>query len=121
MNFNASKSSQNVMVKICTRKIICLTLFWMVALQSSVIAAYQNPLELSTGTHCDHQDSANYQDCCHDLIYTATHCNNCFQATLAMVTTDALSFLIQNLYYHTLFDPDLYYPEPTLELFKPPI
>ncbi len=107
------------MLKISAKKIICLTLFWLIAFQSAVFAVQQNPLELSDNIHCQEQNTPSHHDCCLDDLAN-NHCNSCLQSTLALTATEQLPH-IKKTHFSASAKSDSFHPEPLLELFKPPI
>ena len=61
--------------------------------------------------------------CCDHHASDFAHCNsnNCFQSVCTVIGAIRLPLMISSSESNRLINVDLHYPQPTLELFKPPI
>lgn len=60
-------------------------------------------------------------NCCQSQAVDMGHCHNSFQIGLALEPSKSLISALELSHLHGFSELSLFYPEPTSELFKPPI
>ena len=117
------------------RKFICYTLICLISLQSVLYASVSISNEVIAKTdnneHCDkaklnqansvNKSAFKDETCCDHHANNFAHCNYCSQSASALIDAIRVSPVFRYCELSHLTDVDVNYPQPFLELFKPPI
>lgn len=116
----------NIVTKLGIALIVLIQTMQLAIAQVDLIQTNQN--KVSEIVVCDEEpqidvrvETHHEESCYQHQVIDLTHCHNNFQNVLALESFKSSIHAVELSHLHHFSELSLFYPEPALELFKPPI